>query len=346
MEFSAQQIATLLDGTVDGNQRITINKLSKIEEGSVGSLSFLANPKYTHHFYSTQASIVIVNKDFIPEYPYNCTLIRVDDAYSAFARLLDIYNELIHRKTGISEKAHISETAKIGEEVFIGEFVFIGHNTTIGSNTRIYPNTVIADNSLIGEGTTLFAGVQIYSNTVIGKNCVIHAGAVIGADGFGFAPQNGNIYKKVAQTGNVVIEDNVEIGANTTIDRATLGSTLICSGVKLDNLIQIAHNVIIGKNTVIASQTGVSGSTKIGENCMIGGQVGITGHLTIANNVKIAAQSGISHDIKEEGAIVMGSPAFEISKYKKILVHFKNLNTIAERIDKLEKELLKQKKKK
>ena len=338
MEFSAQQIAQLLDGDVEGNPLVKVSHLSKIEEGSTGSLSFLANPKYTNYLYSTKASIVIVNNDFVPEQSYSCTLIRVADAYTAFARLLDIYNDLISKKSGISERAYISETATIGNNVYVGEFASIGSDTHIGDNVRIFPNTVIGDNVIIQEGTNLFAGVQIYSGTQIGKYCVIHAGAVIGADGFGFAPQNGNAYKKVAQTGNVVIEDNVEIGANTTIDRATLGSTFIGSGVKLDNLIQIAHNVSIGKNTVIASQTGVSGSTKIGENCMIGGQVGITGHLTIANNVKIAAQSGISHDIKEDGAIVMGSPAMEISKYKKVLVHFKNLNKLADRIEKLEKE--------
>jgi UDP-3-O-[3-hydroxymyristoyl] glucosamine N-acyltransferase len=343
MEFTAQQIAQLLEGTIEGDLQAKVHMLSKIEEGIPGSLSFLANPKYTQYLYSTKASIVIINKDFIPEFPFSCTLIKVDDAYSAFARLLDIYNEITLRKSGISDKAHIAENASVGTNVYLGEFACIGSNVQIGDNCKIYPNTVISDNSVIGNNTTLFAGVQIYANTIIGDHCVIHAGAVIGADGFGFAPQNGNVYKKVAQTGNVIIEDNVEIGANTTIDRATLGSTLICSGVKLDNLIQIAHNVTIGKNTVIASQTGVSGSTKIGENCMIGGQVGITGHITIANNVKIAAQSGISHDIKQEGAIVMGSPAIEISKYKKILVHFKNLNRLADRIEKLEKELSKKK---
>ena len=336
MEFTAQKIAELLKGEVEGNQEVKLNKLSKIEEGEEGSLSFLANPKYKKFIYSTQASAVIVAKTFKPEKPINTTLIKVDDPYTAFAQLLEFYNQIKLNKTGISKMASIADSAKIGKDAYIGDFVSIGENVIIGDNAKIYPQTYIGDNVKVGEHTTLFAGVKIYSECVIGKNCTIHAGVVIGSDGFGFAPQSDNNYKKIAQIGNVIIEDNVEIGSNTTIDRATLGSTIIRKGVKLDNLIQIAHNVEIGENTVIASQTGVSGSTKIGKNCMIGGQVGIIGHLIIADEVKIAAQSGLSKNILKKGSIVQGSPAFEVKKYMLSYIHFRNLGNIVERIEKLE----------
>ncbi len=336
MEFTAQKIAELLKGEVEGNQDVKLNKLSKIEEGEEGSLSFLANPKYKKFIYSTLASAVIVAKTFKPEKPINTTLIKVDDPYTAFAQLLEFYNQIKLNKTGISKMASIADSAKIGIDAYIGDFVSIGENVIIGDNAKIYPQTYIGDNVKVGEHTTLFAGVKIYSECVIGKNCTIHAGVVIGSDGFGFAPQSDNNYKKIAQIGNVIIEDNVEIGSNTTIDRATLGSTIIRKGVKLDNLIQIAHNVEIGENTVIASQTGVSGSTKIGKNCMIGGQVGIIGHLIIADEVKIAAQSGLSKNILKKGSIVQGSPAFEVKKYMHSYIHFRNLGNIVERIEKLE----------
>jgi UDP-3-O-[3-hydroxymyristoyl] glucosamine N-acyltransferase len=338
MEFSASQIAAVLEGSVDGNPEVRISRLSKIEEGEPGSLSFLANPKYTPFIYTTKASIVIVNKDFIPDQPVKSTMVRVDDAYTAFARLLELYNQVKNEKKGISSLAFISKSATIGNDVYIGEFAFVGDNAVVGDNSRIFPQVFLGDNVKIGENSTLFAGVVIYSDNIIGSNCTIHGGVVIGADGFGFAPQQDKNYKKVAQIGNVIIEDDVEIGSNTTIDRATLGSTIIRKGVKLDNLIQIAHNVEIGENTVIAAQTGISGSTKIGKNCMIAGQVGFVGHLTIGDDVKVGAQSGISGNLKD-GSIVMGSPAIDIANHRRALVHFKNLPEIVKRLDQLEKRL-------
>lgn len=338
MEFSAQQIAELLNGKVDGDPTVVVSNLSKIEEGKPKTLSFLANPLYTQYIYSTDASVVIVNENFVPEKPIKTTLIRVADAYQAFAKLLETYNQIKLNKSGISEKAFIHESAQIGENVYVGDGVFIGEHAKIGNNTKVYPNATIGENVDIGEGTTIFSGVHIYSDNVIGKNCTIHAGVIIGSDGFGFAPQSDNNYMKVAQIGNVIIEDNVEIGANTTIDRATLGSTIIRKGAKLDNLIQIAHNVEVGENTVIVSQTGIAGSTKIGRNCMIGGQVGIIGHLSIGNNVKIAAQSGIQNNI-EDGGAVQGSPAFEVGNYRKSYVSFKQLPDLRKKVFELEKQL-------
>lgn len=271
MKFTAEQIAKALNGTVEGDAQIEVNSLSKIEEGKAGSLSFLANPKYTPFLYETQASIVIVNSDFKATKELNCTLVRVADAYTAFSQLLDLYNQAKLNKTGISKQAAIAESAKIGKNVYIGEFVVIGDNSIIGDNSKIYPQAYVGENCQIGNDTTLFPGVKVYADCVIGNNCTFHAGVVIGADGFGFAPQADNNYKKVAQIRNVIIEDNVEVGANSTIDRATLGSTIIRKGVKLDNLIQVAHNVEIGENTVMAALSGISGSTKVGKNCMIGG---------------------------------------------------------------------------
>ncbi len=341
MEFTASQIAEVLNGVVDGNPEVRINYVSRIEEGKKGTLSFLANPIYTPYIYDTKASIVLVNKDFKPEKSISATLIRVENAYTAFAQLLEMYNKIKNDKKGKSEKAFISDSAKIGENVYIGEFAVISDNAIIGNNTKLYPHVYIGDNVKIGDNTTLFAGVKINSDIVIGSNCILHAGVVLGSDGFGFAPQAENHYMKVSQIGNVVIEDDVEIGANTTIDRATLGSTIIRKGAKLDNLIQIAHNVDIGENTVIAAQTGVSGSTKIGKNCMIGGQVGIVGHIIIADDVRIAAQSGIGKSITEKGAVLQGSPAFEIGKYRKSYVHFRNLDAIKSKLNELEKEIKK-----
>lgn len=341
MKFTARQIADLIGGTVEGNPAVEIFKLSKIEQGETGSITFLGNPRYTHYIYDTQASAVIVNKDFVPEQKVECTLIRVENAYNAFARMLEAYNQLASKKAGISKFAAIAETATVGENCYIGDFVSIGENVRIGRDTKIFPNTSIGDNTVIGDGCTLYAGVKVYNDCIIGSACNLHAGVVIGADGFGFAPQSDNQYAKVAQIGNVVIEDNVEIGANTTIDRATLGSTVIKKGAKIDNLIQIAHNVEIGENTVIAAQSGVAGSTKIGANCMIGGQVGITGHLLIGNNVKIAAQSGISTNVADD-SIIMGSPAFDISLYRKSYVYFRNLPKLADRVSELEKRAKKQ----
>ncbi|HAH60352.1 MAG: UDP-3-O-(3-hydroxymyristoyl)glucosamine N-acyltransferase [Lentimicrobiaceae bacterium] len=340
MKFTAQQIAGLVNGIIEGNPETEVSSLSKIEQGEAGSLSFLGNPKYTHYIYNTKASVVIVNKDFKPEHPIVPTLIRVDNAYTAFATLLDHYSKLVSGKKGISVHAAIDESARLGEECYIGDFVSIGENVKIGDRVKIYPGSVLGDNVTVGNDTIIYAGVKIYAFCEVGESCTIHAGVVIGADGFGFAPQNDQHYEKVAQIGNVIIKNNVEIGANTTIDRATLGSTIIHQGVKLDNLIQIAHNVEIGENTVIAAQSGIAGSTRLGKNCMIGGQVGLTGHLIIGNNVKIAAQSGISTNVADD-AIIMGSPAFDISLYRKTYVHFRNLSKIVERINVLEKTIKK-----
>jgi len=336
--FTAGQIAAFLNGTVQGDENTSVNRLSKIEEGTPGSLSFLANPKYTPYIYNTDASIVIVGKDFQPERPVKTTLVRVEDAYAAFARLLEMYNQYKNSMTGISELAFIHPDAEIGQDVYIGEFAVISQGSKIGNGAKIFPQTFIGRDSKIGEQTTLFAGVKIYAGTEIGNRCTLHAGVVIGADGFGFAPQQEDEFKKVAQIGNVIIEDNVEIGANTTIDRATLGSTIIRKGVKLDNLIQVAHNVEIGENTVIAAQTGVSGSVKIGKNCLIGGQVGFAGHLRIGDNVKIGAQAGVASNIKDN-AMIIGSPAIEASLFRRSSVHFKNLQNIVSRIEALEKKL-------
>lgn len=336
MKFTAQQIAGILEGDVVGNPDVEVSKLSKIEEGFDGSLTFLANPKYTSYIYTTKASITIVNKDFIPENEIQTTLIKVDDAYKSFSKLLEYYNQVKLNKSGIEQPIFISETAAYGENVYIGAFSYIGDNVKIGENVKVFPNTYIGDNVKIGDNTIVFSGSKIYSECQIGSHCVINSGVIIGADGFGFAPNENGEYKKVPQTGNVILEDFVDVGAATTIDRATLGSTIIRRGVKLDNQIQIAHNVEIGKNTVIAAQTGIAGSTKIGENCQIGGQVGIVGHITIGNNVKIQAQSGIGRNVKDN-EVLQGSPALPYGEYNKSYVHFKNLPTIVKRINGLEK---------
>lgn len=337
MKFTAKQIAEALGGRVDGKPETEVSNLSKIEEGKPGTLSFLANPKYVSYIYETEASIVIVNENFVPEKPIQATLIRVKDAYSSFATLLEMYQQAKFNRTGISKQAVIDPSAEIGNDVYVGEFVSIGPGTVISDKVKIYPNTVIGENCKIGEDTVIYAGAKIYDDTIIGKECTIHAGVVLGSDGFGFAPQDDNNYRKVPQIGNVIIEDRVEVGSNTTIDRATLGSTIIRRGVKIDNLIQIAHNVEIGENTVIAAQTGISGSTKIGKNCMIGGQVGIIGHLLIADGVKIAAQSGIGKSITEENYIVEGSPAFNVRDYQRSYIHFRRLDSIVKRINELER---------
>lgn len=336
MELTARQIASTLKGTIEGDPDINIHSLSKIEEGTPGSVSFLSNPLYTNFIYSTRASIILVNRDFSPSQPVPCTLIRVDDAYSAFAQLLEMFASATAVARVISPLACISKTAKIGNDNYIGEFVSIGENVSIGQDVMIYPNCVIGDDSVIDDHTILYPGVKVYRDTRIGRNCTIHSGAVIGSDGFGFAPQSGNIFKKIKQVGNVIIEDDVEIGSNTTIDRATLGSTIIRKGAKLDNLIQVAHNVEIGENTVIAAQTGIAGSTKIGRNCMIAGQVGIVGHLVIGDNVKIGAQSGIEHSIKD-GMMYLGTPALEGGKARRLYVHWRNFDQMAKKIYDLEK---------
>jgi len=338
LKFTAEQIAGILEGKIVGNPNIEVSKLAKIEEGTEGSLTFLANPKYKSYIYTTKASITIVNSDFQPEEELATTLIKVDDAYGAFTKLLEYYNQIKLNKSGIEQPSSISDSAKIGEGIYIGAFTYIGDNVTIGNNVKIFPNSYIGDNVAIGDNSIVFSGAKVYSDCVIGSSCVINSGAIIGADGFGFAPNDKGEYSKVPQIGNVIIEDFVDIGAGTTIDRATLGSTVIRRGVKLDNQIQIAHNVEIGKNTVIAAQTGVAGSTKIGENCQIGGQVGIVGHITIGNNVKIQAQSGIGRHVKDN-EVLQGSPALTYGDYNKSYVYFKNLPKIVKSINDLEKKV-------
>lgn len=338
MKFTAQQIANILDGEVVGNSEEEVSKLSKIEEGEKGSLTFLSNPKYNQYLYTTNASVTIVNRSLELEKEVSTTLIKVDNAYESFSKLLEFYNEVKNNKSGRENPHFISETANIGANEYIGAFAYIGNNVSIGNNAKIYPNVFIGDNVVIGNDCTIFSGAKIYSETQIGNECTIHANCVIGSDGFGFVPNDKGEFNKVPQTGNVIIEDSVDIGSGSSIDRATLGSTIIRKGVKLDNQIQIAHNVEIGKHTVIAAQTGIAGSTKIGENCMIGGQVGIAGHLTLGNNVKIQAQSGIGKNIKDN-EVVQGTPAFGYSDFNKSYVYFKKLPTIVSTIDKLEKEL-------
>ncbi|GAA4270240.1 UDP-3-O-(3-hydroxymyristoyl)glucosamine N-acyltransferase [Hyunsoonleella aestuarii] len=338
MKFTALQIAEILEGDVVGDADVEVSKLSKIEEGVKGSLTFLANPKYTPYIYTTEASIAIVNKTFEPENNVTATLIKVEDAYKAFSKVLEYYNLVKLNKFGIEQPSFISESSRQGENIYIGAFSYIGENVVIGDNVKIFPNVYIGDNVVLGDNTIVFAGAKIYSECIIGNNCVINSGAIIGADGFGFTPNEQGEYSKVPQTGNVILEDFVDVGAATTIDRATLGSTIIRRGVKLDNQIQIAHNVEIGKNTVIAAQTGIAGSTKIGENCQIGGQVGIVGHITIGNNVKIQAQSGIGRSIKNN-EVLQGSPALSYGDYNKSYVHFKNLPKIIKNLNDLEKKV-------
>ena len=338
MKFTAEQIAGILEGEVVGNPNAEVFKLAKIEEGTDGSITFLANPKYANYIYSTKASITIVNNTFEPENEISTTLIKVEDAYKAFSKLLEYYNQVKLMKSGIEQPTVISDNVAYGENLYLGSFSYLGKNVTIGNNVKIYPNCFIGDNVTIGDNTILFAGVRIYSESIIGKNCTIHSGCIIGSDGFGFAPAEDGTYSKVPQIGNVIIEDSVDIGACTTIDRATLGSTIIRKGVKLDNQIQIAHNVEIGENTVIASQTGVAGSTKIGKNCMIGGQVGIVGHITIGDRVRIQAQSGIGKSISD-GETIQGSPAFNYGDWNKSYVHFRNLPKIVSDLEDLKKKI-------
>lgn len=343
MKFTAEQIAGVLGGEIVGNPNAEVYKLSKIEEGSEGSISFLANPKYLPYIYSTQATITIVNNTFIPEGELTTTLIKVDDAYLSFTKLLEFYDQATKaNKVGIEQPSFISESVKFGDNLYVGSFGYIGENVVLGNNVKIYPNCFIDKNVKIGNNVTIFAGVKIHSDTVIGNNCEIYSGVVIGADGFGFAPNEDGTYTKIPQIGNVIIEDNVDIGANTTIDKATMGSTIIRKGVKLDNQIQIGHNVEIGENTVIAAQTGVAGSTKIGKRGMIGGQVGIVGHLNIGNNVKIQAQSGVTRNVKDN-EIIQGTPSFAYNDFNKSYVHFKNLPKIVNEIEELKKEILNQK---
>jgi UDP-3-O-[3-hydroxymyristoyl] glucosamine N-acyltransferase len=338
MQFTALQIATLINGKIDGNPDAKVSSVAKIEEASEGTLSFIANPKYEEYLYSTKASIIIVNDSLELSQSVNTTLIRVKDAYSGFAFLLEKYNDIISQtgKTGIEQPCFIADTAIIGKDVYIGAFSYIGENVTIGDQVKIYPGCYIGNNAVIKANTKLYAGVKVYEDCTLGCRVVIHSGTVIGGDGFGFAPQKDGSYKKVPQIGNVIIEDDVEIGANTTIDRATMGSTYIRKGVKLDNLIQIAHNVEINENTVIAAQTGVSGSTKVGKNCVVGGQVGIVGHIQIADGTKINAQSGLSKSVTSPDVALNGTPAFDYKSSLKSQAIFRNLPELQQRLLKLE----------
>jgi len=338
MELTVDQVAGLLEGKVDGDGSQKVNRLEKIEEATSGSIAFLANPKYTEFIYSTKASAVIVNEDFLPEKPISAILIRVENAYASFAKLLEEYERMTRKvKQGIEQPSFQSETAQVGEETYLGAFSYLGDNVKVGNGSKIYPNTVLGDNVEVGENTIIYAGVKVYDNCKIGNNCVIHSGVVIGSDGFGFAPQEDGSYKAVPQTGNVIIEDNVDIGANTVLDCATIGSTIVRSGVKLDNLVQIAHNVEVGKNTVVAAQAGISGTAKIGENCQIGGQAGVTGHLSIANKTIIGPQAGVPKTIKEEGKIFFGSPLVEHRDFLRISVALRKLPQLVERVNQLEK---------
>jgi UDP-3-O-[3-hydroxymyristoyl] glucosamine N-acyltransferase len=339
MEFNAATIAGFLKGEIEGDPEIKVNTIAKIEEGQPGALSFLSNPKYEHYIYTTASSIVLVNKSFVPSAKIEATLIRVENAYEAFASLLRLVDQARPRKQGIHPTAVIESTARIGCDVYIGPFSYIGENCIIGDGCSVYPHVYIGDSSKLGLNCIIYPGVKIYHDCVIGQGCIIHAGSVIGSDGFGFAPQSENEYMKIPQLGNVILEDLVEIGANVTIDRATMGSTIIHKGVKLDNLIQIGHNVDVGENTVMAAQTGIAGSTKVGKNCMFGGQVGIAGHAQIANGTKLGAQAGVPNNIKEENAVLLGSPAFDIKQYLRSSVIFKKLPELQIKLDKLEKEV-------
>ena len=336
MKFTAEQIAGILEGEVVGNPNAEVYKLTKIEEGIEGSLTFLSNPKYNNHIYTTKATITIVNDTFFPEGEVSTTLIKVPDAYLAFSKLLEFYAQAKGTKVGIEQPSVLSENVKYGDNFYLGSFAYIGKNVTIGNDVKIHPNCFIGDNVVIGNNVTIFAGAKVFSETEIGNNCSVHSGAVLGADGFGFAPNPDGTFSKIPQIGNLIIEDNVNIGSCTTIDRATMGSTIIRKGVKLDNQIQIGHNVEIGENTVIAALTGIAGSAKIGHNCMIGGQVGIAGHITIGNNVRIQGQSGVSRNIKD-GEVLQGTPSLDYKEYYKSYVHFKNLPTIVKEIEKLKK---------
>lgn len=338
MELTASQLAAIVNGTVEGDENVKVSTFARIEEGHSGALSFLANPKYTHHIYSTDSSVVLVKKDFTPEQPVKATLIRVDDPYATVAHLLEMVTQMSKvEKVGIETPSFISEGVDVPEDAYVGAFAYIGKGVKLAPGVKIYPQVYIGDGCEVGEGSVLYAGVKIYAGCKVGKRCIIHSGAVIGADGFGFAPVDGG-YEKIPQTGNVEIEDDVEIGANTTIDRAMMGATRIGKGVKLDNLIQIAHNCSVGEHTVMAAQAGVAGSAKIGAHCMVGGQVGFVGHISIADGTQIGAQSGVSKPTKP-GDRVMGSPAVDMGEYARGLVYAKKLGSLYERVKELEKKI-------
>lgn len=337
MAFTAKQIADFLKGEIVGNPDVKVSGFSKIEEGKAGTITFLGNPKYTQYIYETGADIVLVNNDFVQEGDIKATLIRVSNAYTALASLMELVNNHTPQKSGADDICFISSTATLGENVYVGSFAYIGDNVQIGENSKIYPQSYVGENVKIGNNCILYPGVKIYHNCVIGDNCILHSGAVIGADGFGFSKED-DVYHKIPQMGNVIIEDNVEVGANTTVDRAVIGSTVIRKGVKLDNLIQIAHNCEIGENTAMAAQVGIAGSTKIGENSVFGGQVGIGGHITIGKNCKIGAQSGIISNTKE-GSEILGSPAIPVKNFFKSSIIISKLPEIYRQLNSMEKEI-------
>lgn len=337
MEFSAKQIASFIQGEIIGNENVTVNTFAKIEEGIPGALSFLSNPKYTPYIYTTQSSVVLVNRDFVPEKDIDATLIKVDNAYESLAKLLSLYEASKPKKQGIDSLAYVAPSAKIGENAYIGPFAYVGENTVVGDNVMIHPHAYIGDNAHIGNNCLLYPNATIYHECRIGNECIIHAGAVIGADGFGFAP-TAEGYEKIPQIGTVILEDKVEIGANTCIDRATMGATIIRRGVKLDNLVQIAHNDEVGAHTVMAAQAGIAGSTKVGEWCQIGGQAGLAGHIKIGNKVGIAGQTGVASNVQENSQI-MGSPSMDARKYFRVSAAYKNLAEMYTEVNTLRREL-------
>ena len=339
MDFKVTDIAKFLNGEVVGNEYIKVSNVSKIEEGKPGTLAFLANLKYEHFLYTTNASVVLVNKSFVPKEKVNATLIKVDDAYQAFASLLDLYMQAkASLKTGIEQPSYIDQTSSVGKDIYVGAFAYIGKNSKIGNNSKIYPQVFIGDDVTVGNDCIIYPGAKIYSDCIIGNRCIIHSGAVLGSDGFGFAPTENGSYKKIAQIGNAILEDDVEIGANTTIDCGTMDSTIIRKGSKIDNLVQIAHNCEIGENTVIAAQSGMAGTSKVGKNCKFGGQVGLAGHLTIGDNVFIGAQSGVAKSVNSN-QIILGSPAIEIKDAIRAITVYKNLPKLREEVIQLQKEI-------
>jgi UDP-3-O-[3-hydroxymyristoyl] glucosamine N-acyltransferase len=339
MEFTAAQIAGFLNGEIEGDPDTVVNDVAKIEEGHMGALSFLANPKYEHYIYTTKSSVVLVNKTFVPSGRIEATLIKVNDSYEAFASLLKLVEQSKPRKKGIHPTAIIDASAEIGTDVYIGAYTCIGEKCKISDGCSIYPDVYVGDNTRLGKNCRLYPGVKIYHDCIIGESCVIHAGAVIGSDGFGFAPQSESEFMKIPQIGNVVLEDHVEVGANSAIDRATMGSTIIRKGVKIDNLVQIGHNVEVGENTVMAGQTGIAGSSKIGKNCMMAGQVGVAGHLKVADGSKLAAQAGVAGDIKKDNSVFLGTPAMDHKQFLRSYVVFKILPDLKARIENLEKNI-------
>jgi UDP-3-O-[3-hydroxymyristoyl] glucosamine N-acyltransferase len=340
MEFTVKQIATLLSGQIEGDENLKVRQLAKIEEAQTGQISFLSNPKYEPYLYDTQATAVIVDKDFEPKKQFSTTLIRVENAYTAFTQLLEEYEKILKgHKQGIEQPSFVGSGTQLGQNIYLGAFAYVGSNTQIGQNVKIYPQAYVGDNVQIGDNTVIHPGVRIYNNTIIGKNCTIFANSVVGSDGFGFAPQPDGTYRTIPQLGNVIIEDNVSIGANVTIDCATMGSTILRQGVKLDNLIQVAHNVEIGKNTVMAAQSGIAGSTKVGENCVVGGQVAIIGHITVADRTQIGGQAGVNRTVKEPGQALNGTPAMDMKDSLRSLAIFRKLPELDKKLKELERRI-------